>query len=90
MKKIVFTHTDQVCDFFRLMEITDEALLKNLELLLKIAAEKDAAVDVKNFDAAAAFRAKEVAQIKTILGALNKKKILKENVLTIEIVPHTP
>lgn len=88
LKKITFKSTNQVCDFFNFLALKDKGLLKDLDILLKINFDKESALDEKNFDKAAEMRAKELKKIRDIVIKLNKKKILNQNILTIEIVDH--
>lgn len=86
MKRITFKSTNQVCDLFNLLKVTDKSLLKDLDILLKIDFDKESALDENFFDRAAEMRMKEIKKIQDIIMKLNKKKILNQNILTIEIV----
>ena len=92
MNKIIFDDINKVQWLFKLLNLSSQHqdLSDARDNLLNIYDEKKIQLKRKNFDLAAQLRQKEIEAIEKIINLLNKKQILVNGVLTIEILPHQP
>lgn len=86
MVKITLHCTYQISKLFILLNISNNDLLKEQDLLFKIASDKENALSENDFEKAANLRNEEVKKIHDIVSLLNSKKIANNNQLIIDLV----